>query len=441
MEPEILKFEDILKGCIKRWKGILAFAIFTTILAAIVSGKSDETITYQGNFKTLIRSDVIVTDNGAVVKKEPNLIQNIIELMKTRNFAGNALKRTDLNLTPQQVLSNLTIVNIEKSDFLQVKYLSEDKDQTEKVITAIMDELLDISEDYNEDATVSIEENVGIIEKTDIRNNKMLTVLGFIGGLGLAFGVAFVLECINKTFKTKGEVERELKLPIVANVPKIKNINSKLISENNADVDFINAFNSLAAEVKYGKNNNKIKSIAVTSSVSGEGSSTVAVNLALALSSSNKTLLIDTNYENNTINKMLSINSNLGLTDIINKNAKLEDIILRKDKNLDIIQTGDVNVNIMSLLDSKAFSELLDALKKEYDYIILDTPAVQASSEIKLLLRKVDGNILVVKAESTKKDIIKSTIKDMDNLGSNLIGIAFNFGDRFRNKYYTYKQN
>lgn len=441
MEPEILKFEDILKGCLKRWKGILVFTILISVLAAIVSGTSDETITYQGNFKTLIRSDVIVSDNGTVVKKEPNLIQNIIELMKTRNFAKNAIERTDLKLTPQQVLTNLTIVNIDRSDFLQVKYLSEDKEQTEKIITAIKDELLDVAENYNEDATVSIEENVGIIEKADIRNNKMLIVIGFVGGLGLACVAAFVLECINKTYRTKGEVERDLKRPIIASIPKIKNTNSKFISENKVDVDFINAFNSLAAEIKYGKNNNKIKSIAVTSSVNGEGNTTVAVNLALALSNSNRTLLIDTNYENNKLAESLNITSSVGLTDIILKNSKVEDVIVKKENNLHVIPSGDINVNTMSLLDSDLFNNLLEDLKKDYDFIILDTPAIQASSETKLLLTKVDGSILVIKAESTKKDIIKSTIKDIDNLGSNLIGITFNFGDRFRNKYYTYKQN
>lgn len=440
MEPEILKFEDILKGCIKRWKSIAVFTIAITILAAIVSSVSNEVITYQGNFKTLIRSDVVISDNGTVVKKEPNLIQNIIELIKTRNFAENALKRTDLDITPQQILGNLTLVNIEKSDFVQIKYASEDEEETKKVITAIRDELLDVAEEYNEDATVSIEENVGITEKADIRNNKMLVVIGFIGGLGLGFVVAFVLECINKTFKTRGEVERELKLPIVADIPKISKTNSKLISKNNVDIDFNKAFNSLAAEMKYGKNSKGLKSIAVTSSIRGEGSTTVATNLALALSNSNKTLLIDANYENSEIEKILGVNSNTGLTDIILGKAKLEDILVKSENNLEIIATGDTNVNISAVLDSHKLDELLEKLYNEYDYIVLDTPAIQASSAAKLLLRKVDGNILVVKAESTNKDTVKATIKDMDNLGANLLGISFNFGDRFRNKYYTYKK-
>lgn len=440
MEPEILKFEDIIKGCIKRWKSILVFAIFTAILAAIVSGTSDEVITYQGNFKTLIKSDILVNDNGTVVKKDPNLIQNYIEVMKTRNFAENVVERAGLELTSQQVLANLTLVNINNSDFVQVKYSSENKEQTEKVITAIKDELLSVAKDYNEDAEITIEENVGIIEKTDIRNNKLLILIGFIGGLGLAFVVAFVLECINKTFKTKGEIERELKLPIIADIPMIKKINSKLISENKEDVDFVKAFNSLAAEIKYSRNNEKIKSIAITSSVSGEGSTTVAINLALALSNANRTLLIDTNYENSEIDKAFGINKGKGLTDVILRKAQLKDVIVKSTDNLDILTTGDVNVNTMEILDSYLFDDLLKSFTKDYDYIIIDTSAIQASSEAKLILRKVDGNILVVKAESTKKDIVKATIKDIENLGSNLIGITFNFGDRFRNKYYTYKK-
>jgi len=440
MEPEILKFEDIIKGCVKRWKSILVFAICTTILAAIVSGASNEIITYQGNFKTLIKSDVLVNDNGTIVKKDPNLIQNYIEVMKTRNFAENVIKRAGLDLTPQQVLVDLSLVNINNSDFVQVKYSSEDKEQTEKVITAIKNELLAVAKDYSEDAEVSIEENVGIIEKTDIRNNKLLVLMGLIAGLGLGFVAAFVLECLNKTFKTKGELEREIKLPIIANIPKIKNSNSKLISENKEDIDFVKAFNSLAAEIKYGRNNNKIKSIAITSSVSGEGSTTVAINLSLALSNSNKVLLIDTNYENNEIDKIFAVNKVNGLSDIILNKNEVKDSIVKITNNLDILTTGNVDINTMGLLDSDLFDDLLKSLVKGYDYIIIDTAAVQASSEAKLILGKVDGNVLVVKSESTKKDIVKATIKDIENLGCNLIGISFNFGDRFRNKYYTYKK-
>lgn len=438
MEPEILKFEDILRGCLKRWKTIVIFAIFTTILAAFVSGTSDEVITYQGNFKTLIKGAVVVNENGTVVKKDQNLIQNYIELMKTRNFVENALKRTDLKLTPQQILGALTIVNIEKSDFLQIKYLSDDKVQTEKVLEAIKNELLAVANDYSDDVNISIEEDIAISEKTDIRNNKLLVVIGFIGGLVIAFILTFILECLNKTFKTKGELERELRLPVIANIPRVKNRKSLNLSESDNDATVVEAYNSLAADIKFGKENNNIKSIAVTSSIKGEGSTTTAINLALALSNSNKTILIDGNFKSNKISEVLKVNSNKGLSDIILDNLKLENVVVNFNRNLDVLTTGSIAENSISILDSKEFDSLICELGKIYEYIIIDAPALQVVADSKVLSKKVDGMILVVKAEGTKKDIIKSSINDIENLGANLLGIVFNFGDRFRNRYYNY---
>lgn len=440
MEPEILKFEDIIKGCIKRWKSILVFAICTTILAAIVSGTSNEIITYQGNFKTLIKSDVLVNDNGTIVKKDPNLIQNYIEVMKTRNFAENVIERAGLDLTPQQVLADLSLVNINNSDFVQVKYSSEDKEQTEKVITAIKDELLDVANDYNEDAEVSIEENVGITEKTDIRNNKLLVLMGLIGGLGLGVVVAFVLECINKTFKTKGELEREIKLSIIADIPKSKKGYGTIISKDKCDDVFIESYKSLVADLKFSKENLNNKIISITSALKGEGSSTVSTNLALALSEANKVALIDGDFINPSIAKYLNVDVKKGLEELISRKCDFNDGIVNVNNNLVLMSPSGDNNSSISLFDSVEFLDLLERLRNEYDFIIIDTPPFKYVADAKVLLKKSDGVILNIKAESTKKDIVKSTIKEINTLGTSIIGLAFNFGDRFRNSYYQYRK-
>lgn len=440
MEPEILKFEDIIRGCLKRWKAIFIFAILTTMLAVFVTSTSNDIVTYQGNFKTLIKGEIGLNENGAIIKKDPNLIQNYIELMKTRNFAENALNRTDLDIKPQQVLGNLTIVNIEKSDFLQIRYSSDNKIETEKVLEAIKEELLDIADDYSEDTNISIEEDIAISEKTDIRNNRLLILIGFVGGLAIAFVLTFILECINKTFKTKGELERELSLPVIANIPRIKNKENLIIYKENSDSTLIQAYNSLAADIKYGKQNKNIKSIAVTSSIKGEGSTTTAINLALALSNLNKTILIDGNFGFNNISEVLNISSNEGISNIILENLKLNDIAVKFDRNLDVLTAGSIHSNSISILDSKEFDNLMSELNKVYDYIIIDTPALQAVADSKILSKKVDGVMLVVKAEGVKKDVVKSSIGDIENLGANLLGIVFNSGDKFRNRYFSYKK-
>lgn len=440
MEPEIIKFEDIIKGCLRKWKEIIAFGIFTAILAAFVVLSLDNTTKYEGIFKIFVKSESYIDASGNISKRDENIIQNYIELIRTRNFVENSLERTDLDISSQQVLPYLSLLNLDKSDFIQVKYTSNNKNQTEKVLKAIQEEVINKAVGYNNEAEVSIEEDIFISEIRDIKNSKLLIILGFVGGIGMALVLAFILECINKEFKTKGELERELNIPVIANIPRTKASKSLIISNEAADLVIIEAYNSLAADIKFGNSNKNLKSIAITSSLEGEGSTTTAINLAFALSNSNKTLLIDGDLKKPSIAKALELTNTKGLIDVISKKSKLGESVCSVNGNLDVLVSGKDIENSISLIDSKEFDELISELNKNYDYIIIDTPPLQAVADTKVLSKKADGVVLVVKAESTKKDIVKTSVDDINNLGSRLIGLVFNYGDRFRNKYYEYKK-
>jgi len=429
MEPEIIKFEDVIRGCIRRWKSILIFTICTTVLSVFVAKGLKDVITYQGNFKVLVKNEYVLDSEGKIIKKDDNLVKNYIELMKTRDFAKNLLERTDLNIKVQDVLSGLDLVNIENSNFIQIKYNSATEEQTEKVLKAMKDELLEVA-DKDEYGKVTVEENVAVSEKSDMRNGKLIILIGFVGGLGLSSLLSFVLECVNKTFRTKGELERELKRPIIASIPKFKEKNS---DEN---LDF---YNTLAADIKFGKMTKDKKIIAVTSSIAGEGTTTTAVNLALALSNSNKTLLIDGNIKKPSISKFLNISETKGLAEVIDKKANLEEVLINFNKNMDVLLAGEAKANSIALFDSLEFDKLIDELNKKYDYIIIDTAPLQLSADSRVISNKCHGTILVVRAEYVKKDIVKNTIENIENLQVRLIGLVFNYGDSFRNKYHNYK--
>lgn len=429
MEPEIIKFEDVIRGCIKRWKSILIFTICTTILSVFVAKGIKNVVTYQGNFKVLVKNEYILDDEGKIIKKDDNLVQNYIELIKTRNFAENLLERTDLNIKVQEVLTGLELVNIENSDFIQIRYNSANEEQTEKVLNAMKDELLEVA-DKDEYGKVTVEENVAVSKKSKMGNSKLIILAGFVGGLGLSFLLSFILECINKTFRTKGELEREVKRPVIANIPKIKEV------KFNGSLE---TYKTLAADIKFGKMTKDIKIISVTSSISGEGTTTTAVNLALALSNSNKTLLIDGNFKDPAISKVLNMTETKGLTDVVKKKLTLDKALVKFNNNMDVLLAGEVEGNSIALLDSVEFDNLIDELNKKYDYIIIDTAPLQVAADARVISNKSHGTILVVRAEYVKKDLVKNTIENIDNLDGSLIGLVFNCGDRFRNKYHNYE--
>lgn len=438
MEEQIIKFEDILVGCVKKWKSILVFTILTTILAGVVSITSDDVPTYEGNAKLYVKNQATIMEDNVEVKKDKYLIQNYIEIMKTKDFMTQALNNTKLEMKTQEALGKLTVTNIANSDFIQIKYTSFDKKETTGVMQGVIDEFIEIAPNYNADVEITLTESIGISEKQDIRNNKVLILMGLVGGFLMSSAIAFILECTNKTFRTKGELERELKMKILASVPKVKDTKIKDINNNQGNI-LSEAYNSLATTIKYSKEGLENKTVLITGSLVREGSTTTAVGLAMALATGDKkVILVEGDLRKPSLHTVLEVNNESGLTDVILKKANLDNSVKKINKNLDLISAGNVTSNPIEIIDSEGMNVLLADLKSKYDYIVIDTPPVQSVTDAQILATKVDLTILVVKAEEVKKDIVKESISLINSVDRNIMGIVFNAADTLRNKCYKY---
>ena len=415
MEPEILKFEDIVKGCLKSWKRVLVFTLLATIIGILVVSFTKEKVRYEGIFKVVVSQQNKDNDDVDFREYDTKLIGNYIELIRTQKFMSNVVKRMDLNVDEKTILSTLNLVNIDKSDFIQIKYTSPSEEQTIKVLEGIGLELKDIS-DENENVNIQ-EVEVIDIKKLDESVNKF-SILGIfvLGGFGLALATVFIMECIDRTFKTKGELERETKVKVLGNLPNVKNEKDLLINLKDIDKEYYEAFKSLVFDIKYGAKLKSLKSIAIISSLDNEGSSTVSSNLALMLSNDRKVVLVDTKNDNK-------------IEKIFNKDSKLS-----YSENLDIITSMELRNKIKDF-DSKEFVDFIDNLKSEYDYVIINSSSIVGNSDYKAILSNLDAVLLNIKAESTKKDIVKESLRNINYLGVELVGLIFNCGDRFRNKY------
>ena len=440
MEEQIIKLEDVLMGCVKRWKTILIFTVLTTILAGLVAITSDNVITYEGSAKLYVKNQETVVENNVEVKKDKNLMANYIELMKTKDFIQEALYTVELELKPEAVLGKLKVTNIVNTDFIEIKYGSFSKEETVEVIQGVVNRFIDVAPAYNEDIEVIQEESIRISEKQDMRNKKALLIMGVLGGLFLSSVLAFILECINKTFKTKGELERELKMNIIGNIPKVKkeNINIKKINDEKGTI-LSEAYSRLVTNVKYSKEGLNNKSILVTSSIVGEGSTTTASSLAMLLANTNKkVVLLDGDLRKPSLHNLFEVKNDIGLAEVILKKANIDTTVKKINDNLDLLTSGELVLNPIEIIDSEDMSILIENLKAKYDYIVIDTPPLQAVTDAQILSTKIDLSILVVKAEQTKKDTVKESIKLLNRVGGNILGIVFNAGDTIRNKYYKY---
>ena len=199
------------------------------------------------------------------------------------------------------------------------------------------------------------------------------------------------------------------------------------------------SYRTLRTNIQYSSFDKDYKVIMVTSSEPGEGKSTTSGNLALCLAQGDKkVVLIDCDLRKPSIHKKFKVSNIVGLSDVIIGKEELVAALHRYNKNLVILTSGKIPPNPSEMLSSKAMAALIENLKENFDYIILDTPPVQAVTDSQILSTKADGSILVVRSEKTKKESVQNAIGLLKKVNANIIGTVLNGVDNSKNKYNYY---
>ncbi|MEN8078817.1 CpsD/CapB family tyrosine-protein kinase [Clostridioides difficile] len=199
------------------------------------------------------------------------------------------------------------------------------------------------------------------------------------------------------------------------------------------------AYRSLKTNIQYSSFDKEYKTIVVTSANPGEGKSTTAGNLALTLAEGEaKVLLVDCDMRKPSMHKNFRVTNTYGISDVLLQRQKVMDVAHVYNKNLSIITAGKIPPNPAEMLASKAMTLFLQEMKEHFDYIVLDTPPVQAVADAQILSTKVDGTLVVVRAGVTKKDDVHNSVSSLKKVNANIIGTVLHAVDNSRNKYYYY---
>ncbi len=202
------------------------------------------------------------------------------------------------------------------------------------------------------------------------------------------------------------------------------------------------SYKKLRTNIIFASIDKVIKRILITSSIQGEGKSTTAANLALSFpQKEEKVLLIDCDLRKPTIHKNFKVSNIKGLTDVLIDRNILDETINKYSENLHILTTGTKVVNHSEIFSSLTLDSLLEELDKDYDRIIIDSPPVLAVTDAQVLSKKVDGSLLVILANKTKKSLIKNDKDLLTKVNSNILGAILNGEEMNSKEYYNYYQN
>lgn len=198
-------------------------------------------------------------------------------------------------------------------------------------------------------------------------------------------------------------------------------------------------YNALCTNIQL--SGDKLKVISVTSVNPGEGKTTTSVNIARSFARAGyKTLLIDGDTRNSVISGVFKSREKItGLTEFLSGTADLSYGLCDTNiENLFVVQSGSVSPNPTALLQSKNFNDMIETLRKYFDYIIVDTPPVGIVIDAVIITQKCDASILVTATgEANKRDVQKAK-QQLEQTGKLFLGVVLNKLDISVDKYGVY---
>jgi len=365
---------------------------------------------------------------------------------------------------------------------VQYAILQRDVDTYRQLYNAVLKRMKDVG--VEAEAQTS---NVSIVDKATApriasypKKMRDLMVSGILGLLG-ALGLAFLLDYLDNTLKDPDEAERYLRLPNIGIIPEFSRLNSsssygpkgyqpakalsatltangdtpkaltnggnghgangangagartasaihELVTEHGTYSALGEAYRNLRTALLLSRAGAPPRVTLITSAIAGEGKTVTAVNTAAMLSQLGASvLLIDADMRRPRCHRVLDLDNNLGLTEVLTGVRDLHDLIRPTAvPNLFILSSGSVPPNATELVGSPKMHQVVTQLQEIYDYIVIDSPPVMPVSDALLLSTIVDGVLLVTNASRTPKQQVRAARARLEYARAKIFGTVLN---------------
>lgn len=244
-------------------------------------------------------------------------------------------------------------------------------------------------------------ENEGAVKPNVSRVKNMAVLLGLL----IPMGIMLIRRMLNTRIIARSDILNNSTVPIIGEIGHSDNENAVVVKQNSHSV-LSEQFRALRTNVQFMLPDKKDKVIMLTSSMSGEGKSFIAINLASTFSiSGKKVALMELDLRKPKISKHLGLNNSIGLSTYAVGQAEMEDIIQPSgiDDNLFVIPSGPVPPNPAELIMLPRVDELFDYLKANFDYILIDTAPIGLVTDALLLNRFASTTLYVIRQGYTFK--------------------------------------
>jgi capsular exopolysaccharide synthesis family protein len=240
-------------------------------------------------------------------------------------------------------------------------------------------------------------------------NNKMIYIMAFFGALGVFAGTIIVKDTLTGKIKFRSEIEKMTSIPILGEIAFEKTTNPLIIEKGTRSLA-AEEFRKLRVSLSFLGINAEHRKLLLTSSISGEGKSFIAANLAVSISlTGKKVVLVDLDLNKPTLSTILNVHYDEGVTEYLMGEKSADEVINKLDTHdsLYFISTGSLPENPTELLANGRVTKLIEYLEREFDMVVIDTSPAVLVTDAYILSGLCDATLYVVRHNYTPKLLIK----------------------------------
>ena len=288
--------------------------------------------------------------------------------------------------------------------------------------------------------TVVISERAHVPEKPVSGRGLYILLAVAVAAVG-ATGIAFLIGYFDDTVKTPEDIGRELGITTIGTICRFPKGDEGLIGLTHPNLPPAEDFRVLAANLRFAAADAPLRSLLVTSAVSGEGKSEVVANLAVAMAGIGvRVIVVDADLRRPRLHHLFGLPQGRGLTESLrlgNFEGNLRDTQV---DGLQVLTSGALPVDPVQLISSPRLEQLLVELTHRADIVIVDSPPILGVADAAIMAAVSDGVLLVLRANQTSRQAAQHTIEALHRAKSRLVGAVLNGVPATSNSYYRYSQ-
>ncbi|MFV0633670.1 polysaccharide biosynthesis tyrosine autokinase [Demequina sp.] len=423
----------------------IAITLFTLAGALLAFGWTlTQTKVYTANASAIITTGVsqdlgtaMIGDNYAKSR-----VKSYVDIAESRTVAEYAIAELGLDTTPQALVGKISVSNPLDTAVLRVTAEAGTPEDARALAEAWVDgmilsvEVLENDAESAEDLPATSTSVVGLRTLDSavlpsfptFPNTKLSVALGILVGGALGVAYALVRGAVDRRLRTPASIEKEFDLPVIGTVPSDKAIASKGATAPSTDFATVESIREVRTNLQFMDVDNPPRIIVVTSSLPGDGKSTIIIRLAQAIAESGQpVVLVDADLRRPRLADYLGLVPGIGLTDVLVGRATLDDVLQPYGPTglLTVLGAGTVPPNPSELLGSTTMRATLGALDPRA-IILIDTPPLIPVTDAAILTARTDGALVVVRAGKTTIDLLDRALMSLDKVKGRALGVILN---------------